>query len=400
MRSTYRRMGDGARRGLFPGKRGQAGGIAIAIVCAGLAAGCTTGGVAANAGYSRTLGNSHSARGTYMFRTLDNPGDLTFNQLLGANNHGVIAGYLGSGAAGHPNKGYLLTRTRAGFAIRGENFPGSVQTQVTGLNDRGVTVGFWSGMNTASAANDNFGFYSMHGRFRSVNFPTRNNSNPPVNQLLGVNNHDVAVGFYTDAAGNSHGYTYRIFGHVFRTVKIAGATSVTAAAINDRGDVAGFFTSAAGATDAFLRTSGGWVRKLAFPGASMTQALGVNDSREVVGVATVGTGSTAKMHGFTWTPQRGFRTVDDPQGAGTTTINGVSDLGEIVGFYVDGAGNTDGFAAVPRGNRALPGLIAMATPTPPASMPATSPAPSMPASPSATMTPSAPPTPAPAGTHF
>src|SRR5271166_6195288 len=44
----------------------------------------------------------------YDFATLNNANDLTFNQLLGINNHGVIAGYFGSGAAGHPNKGYQL----------------------------------------------------------------------------------------------------------------------------------------------------------------------------------------------------------------------------------------------------------------------------------------------------
>jgi len=75
-------------------------------------------------------------------------------------------------------------------------------------------------------------------------------------------------------------------------------------------------------------------------------ALGVNGRDEVVGVYTVGSGNAAVMHGFTWTPQHGFRTVDDPQGIGTTTINGVNDFGQLVGFY--GNGNTDGFLATPR----------------------------------------------------
>ena len=44
----------------------------------------------------------------YAFRTLDNANGLSFNQLLGINNHGKIAAYYGSGAQGHPNKGYLL----------------------------------------------------------------------------------------------------------------------------------------------------------------------------------------------------------------------------------------------------------------------------------------------------
>jgi hypothetical protein len=327
--------------------------------------------------------NSRHFNGQYSFRTLDNPADLTFNQLLGINNDGVIAGYLGSGASGHPNKGYALARTPAGFAISNENFPGSVQTQVTGLNDRGVTVGFWSDTNNANQMNDNFGFYDIGGSFHSVNFPTQSNSTPPVNQLLGVNDHQVAVGFYTDANGNAHGYTFSIFGQRFHTVRITGATSVTAAAINNSNDVAGFFTNAAG-TNGFLRTGGGRVYTLAYPGASMTQALGVNDSREVAGVYTVGSGNNAVMHGFTWTPDRGFQTVDDPQGAGTTTINGVNDQGDIVGFYVDGAGNTDGFAAVPGNQNPLPGLISAPT-TSPSTSPSASPSTSM--SPSSSMSP-------------
>ena len=76
-------------------------------------------------------------------------------------------------------------------------------------------------------------------------------------------------------------------------------------------------------------------------------ALGVNDRDEVVGTYTIGSGGTATMHGFTWKPGQGFSTVDDPQGIGTTTINGVNDAGNLVGFYVDGAGNTDGLLATP-----------------------------------------------------
>jgi Cu/Zn superoxide dismutase len=53
------------------------------------------------------------------------------------------------------------------------------------------------------------------------------------------------------------------------------------------------------------------------------------------------------MHGFTWTPDRGFSSVDDPNGVGTTTINGVNDRGDLVGFYVDANGNTDGFLGTP-----------------------------------------------------
>ncbi len=325
-------------------RRRNARRIAATTVASGLlAAGALA--LTTSAASASTL--SAQGHGTaYSFRTLDNAKDLTFNQLLGINDSGVIAGYFGSGAQGHPNKGYLLLPQ--GNYIN-ENFPGSVQTQVTGLNNRGVTVGFWSSMNNANMVNDNSGFVDMGGHFRNADFPTGSPASPPVDQLLGVNDSDVAVGFYTDANGNNHGYEYNIRSSRFSTVtdpSLPGA-SLTAAAINDEGDVAGIYTNAAGTTDGFLKTHHGHFIDLAVPGAASTMALGVNGSDEVVGTYTVGSGSSAQMHGFTWTPQHCFQTVDDPHGMGTTTINGVNDRGQLAGFYVDSNGNTDGFLASP-----------------------------------------------------
>jgi hypothetical protein len=100
----------------------------------------------------------------YTFHDIINTNDVTFNQELGINNAGVIAGYFGSGAQGHPNKGYTVVPRGAGQPVVqsdfvNENFPRSVQTQVTGLNNLGnylingvpaflgTTVGFWSNQN-------------------------------------------------------------------------------------------------------------------------------------------------------------------------------------------------------------------------------------------------------------
>jgi hypothetical protein len=295
--------------------------------------------------------STHSSSG-YQFRTLNDDRDVTFNQLLGINNQGVIAGYFGSGAKGHPNKGYQLFPAHGQGNYANENFPGSRQTQVTGLNDFGVTVGFWSTQNTASMTNNNFGFYSADGHYYNVNFPTGNNASPQVDQLLGVNDHDLAVGFYTNAQGNNRGYTYNILTRTFTRILVPGAPggeagpSLTATAVNNYGDVAGFYAKSSSKTDAFLRLHSGRFVTLAVPGA-MTQAFGVNDHDEVVGAYTVGSGSSAVTHGFTWRPGYGFRTVDDPHGKGTTTINGVNNAGDLVGFYTDSAGNTDGMLALP-----------------------------------------------------
>jgi len=301
---------------------------------------------------------STQSSGGYQFRTLNDQRDVTFNQLLGINNEGVIAGYFGSGAQGHANKGYRLYLPYGQGNYANENFPGSVQTQVTGLNDLGVTVGFWSTQNTANMTNNNFGFYRVNGHYHTVNFPTGNNASPQVDQLLGVNDRDVAVGFYTNAQGNNRGYTYNIRTRSFTRVLVPGAPagvdlgsspSLTATAINNLGDVAGFYARSSSQTDAFLQLRSGRFITLAVPGAAMTQAFGVNDRDEVVGAYTTGSGSNTATHGFTWRPGSGFRTVDDPHGQGTTTINGVNDAGDLVGFYTDAAGNTDGMLALPQG---------------------------------------------------
>jgi Cu/Zn superoxide dismutase len=314
----------------------------------------------------------------YRFTTRDNSTDLTFNQLLGINDSGTIAGYFGSGAAGHPNKGYLM---RQGGYVS-ENYPGSVQTQVTGLNNSGVTVGFFSDQNNASQMNNNFGFVKRNGRYTEVNFPTDNNATPPVDQLLGVNDRDIAVGFYTDAQGANHGYTYDIRTGEFGLIHAPGGGSLTAAAISDSGRIAGFYSAASGATDGFV-TTGGHFTDLAFPGASQTVALGVSDAGEAVGTYTTGTGNSAQTHGFTWTSRGGFATVDDPNGVGSTTVNGINDHGNLVGFYTDSAGNTDGFLAVPG---MVPGPAPTPTSMPTSSMPTSSasPTPTSMASPSPT----------------
>jgi hypothetical protein len=87
--------------------------------------------------------------------------------------------------------GYQLA---SGGSYENENFPGSAQTQVTGLNSNGVTVGFWSNTNNGPGKDANFGWVNVNGRFRTADFPTSSPASPATDQLLGVNDSDVAVG--------------------------------------------------------------------------------------------------------------------------------------------------------------------------------------------------------------
>ncbi len=292
---------------------------------------------------------SHHA---YVFRTLDDQADLTFNQLLGINNHGLIAGYFGSGQdAQHPNKGYVLHPSYHQKDFMHDNFPGSVQTQVTGLNNNGTKVGFY-----VDANGNQIGFVQKGAHYTPVMDPNSLalGATPAVGQLLGVNDHDVAIGFWTDANGLSHGYTYNADSGKFTQIMVPNlpdGSSVTATAINDHGTAVGFVTLPApsgssnpGLTESWVQTSNGNTGILTYPDSTSTQALGINNEGEVVGDYTDVMGN---MHGFTWSVKNGFASIDDPNGAGTTTINGVNDHGQLVGFYVDGEKKTDGFLATP-----------------------------------------------------
>jgi hypothetical protein len=316
----------------------------ISLVAA-LAAAAVAIGALSVAAARATVPSVPNASGNYTYQTLDNPKDLTFNQLLGINSFGEIAGYFGSGMAGHPNKGYTLPNDGVGKIFMPENFPHSAQTQVTGLNDNGITVGFW-----ANKAGANFGWYAINGgHFHNVNFPATHPASPPVDQLLGVNNSDLAVGFYTDSNGNNHAYTYNIKTGLFNRIQVFGASSAAAAAINNAGDIAGF-DKVNGNAVSFLRLNNGKEFELNVPGSSSTMATGINDGDEVVGNYTLGAGNAMTTFGFTWTPGGGFDTVSDPKGVGATTVNGVNDHGRLVGFYTETANPNivDGFLATPK----------------------------------------------------
>ncbi len=297
--------------------------------------------------------SSASARAEqFSFTTLNNNADPTFNQLLSINNSGVIAGYFGSGAPGHPNKGYTLAPPYGQSNYTNENFPLSVQTQVTGINNSGQTVGFFADNN-----GNNVGFVEKNGSFTTVIDPAGPQAPTTINQLLGVNDKNQAVGFYTDAQGNNHGYLYNITNQTFSAINIAGATSLEATDINNHGVVSGFYIAANNNTYGFLDNNGS-ITSISIAGSINTQFLGLNNNGMLVGTYIDAAGV---MHGVEYNSVTGsYVNVDDPNGIGFTTINGINDKGQMVGFYQDAAGNFNGLLVNPPPAVPEPSSIALA----------------------------------------
>ena len=273
----------------------------------------------------------------------------TFTQLLGINDVNNVVGYYGSGTTpDHPNKGIVIPNAFATPpTFVKENFPGSAQTQVVGINNLSspTTVGFWiNGIGT------NFGFDDVGGTFKSVMNPATTGT---VNQLLGVNNSNIAVGFYTDSAANNHGYLFNIGTTTFTPINLPAsfnATSVMATGINNAGIVVGLFVDTAGNTHGFIDNAGTFTKFNAPLGPTNTSFFGINNHNDVAGAYV---DSAGVSHGLWFDPATlTFLTVDDPNSSAMpqfmvsgTVINGINDSNDLVGFYSDGTVGVHGFLA-------------------------------------------------------
>jgi hypothetical protein len=98
---------------------------------------------------------SPAAMAGYNFVTINDPADnppppgaggLTFTNLMGITSNGnIIAGFYGSGAAGDPNTGFVLSLPSKTFTPDNATFPGlsppfnAAQTQITAVNGNGTT---------------------------------------------------------------------------------------------------------------------------------------------------------------------------------------------------------------------------------------------------------------------
>jgi hypothetical protein len=307
--------------------RTVASGLALAAVLAGAVTGPVAG---------RALAHPAAATG-YSFTSYAYPHD-TFTQLLAINNAGRIAGYHGAKI----NKGFTLTLPGS---VQHENFPGSAQTQVIGINNLGDTVGFY-----IDAKGRTHGFYRNPSlnKWWPIDVP-----GTTFNQLLGVNDHGTAAGYYQfGKAGIFQPYTRTAAG-AFRLPPIGNAQMTDT---NNSDNVTGFQVHhflwqymeedalSSSRTRAFV-VLGSTVDYFQYPGAGVTQALGLNNQGLVVGTYNDNAGTA---HGFTYdTGTKAFHAINVPKST-STVVNGLNDHGWIVGFYTAPNKDTIGFVGKPK----------------------------------------------------
>jgi hypothetical protein len=282
------------------------------------------------------------------FKLNNSPGDANFNQLLGINGNKIIVGYFGDGTV-VVNNGYVLV-PNTHYSV--ENFAGTppaghtiTQTQAIGINNNEVPVivGFWQDQNGLQ-----FGWEDVKGVFTTILDPKP--AAVGFNQnLLGVNDANLAAGFWTDSAMHEHGFVVNLASTPLKFTEIPpalfnGAVATQASGINDNNIVCGFwvdnntppndhgfFGPLGGPYQTFNVTINGVVAK-------STQALGCSNNF-IVG-SFVASGGATRGFTFDGTTFVKFSAPGSSQtpafGVAGTIINGVNDKGDIVGFFSDG----------------------------------------------------------------
>lgn len=296
----------------------------------------------------------------FNFITINDPADNAletpaFNQLLGINNSGVIAGYYGDGVIVN-NHGFTYNG-----AFTPENVAGADQTQVVAINNV-MTGGAYqtAGFSVINASGVNTGFTNSGGTFTAVNGP-----GSTFTQVLGLNDHSQAAGFFVSAGGMTSGFTYNTTTTTVTPLVVPSswnATSVTATGINNSGTVVGFFSNCTGCVSGFI-DNGGTFSTPTDPLGTNPMFFGINNLGEIVGTDTTAGGYSEgfvlDMTSGTWTPvfDPNAQKTADGFGISGTTLNGINDLGQLVGFYADVTGNVDGVLVNPTPEPASLGLI-------------------------------------------
>ena len=276
------------------------------------------------------------------------------------------AGSVGSNVNGISNRGYVVgTTVDANNASTFTNFDGTPERPfrldtdaggtALGINSEGEVVGTKNGI----------AFFE----------PSRNADTQPLlvpanaTNAFGINDEGNIVGQYTNKTNQTPGFLLRDHrSHEFVTINApSGPNTVNAQGINNFGLIVGFYQGTDGQVHGFKADAGKAHKDILTgtpiadpkipavdgePGATFvfSQILAVNDQGIAVGYYG---DSTASQHGFIYDTNTGRYTfLDDPEeefnnGVEVTQITGVSDSGELAGFYTDAHGAAHSFIACP-----------------------------------------------------
>jgi uncharacterized membrane protein len=156
---------------------------------------------------------------------------------------------------------------------RNVDFPGSTETVLIAINNRGRIVGGY-----VDAAGKSQHFLLDKGDFTPIDYPGASLTVP-----FDINDRDQVVGSYLDAAGKPQGF--RLDDSVYSIIDTSAYPSAQLLGLNNRGEIAGGYRDPDGKVRGLLRDAKGNFTTFFAPQAtSQTGALDINDRRQIVGI--------------------------------------------------------------------------------------------------------------------
>ena len=201
---------------------------------------------------------SFAKGGTPTNLALADPGNTTSQVAFGINDNGAIVGqYVNTDTGNTP--GFLLSGGAFTLFTPTTN-PATIVTNVQGINNNGIAVGFDSPNGT-----NQHGFVWNTGtnaatQIADPSTPRITVGGLVLTQFLGVNDNGTAVGYYQTTNGSQFGFLYSLTNSKYtylddsNAVPVNGVQITQITGIDNRGDLAGFSQDGNGIQHGFIAT--------------------------------------------------------------------------------------------------------------------------------------------------
>jgi hypothetical protein len=223
-----------------------------------------------------------------------------------------------------------LPRRASASSLSLFQFPGSIDTNASGVNTSGQIVGTYQV--AEGVAYGTYGFIrNADGTFLSFSVPQSNGGNGlPSTYAYGINDSGEVVGTINLGDNVEDAFLRNVDGS-FDLFSIPGADATLAEGINNTGNMVVDAISGTGVqgVTSYLRTPDGTYTALSNNNWDI-EALGLDNSGDIVGLYVLPGDTGCDGQGFVYSGGS-YSTVDVP-GACQTIITGINDLGQIVGY--------------------------------------------------------------------
>ena len=154
------------------------------------------------------------------------------------------------------------TGTSPGFVYNGSNFttlnpvPNATNTFAQGINNHGLVAGFYS----TDGGVTSHGFFYNTTTTAFILAADPNVPNFVFSQILGINNHNTAVGYYGDTSTSQFGFIYNPVTQSYlilsdpNAANINGVSITQITGIDNAGEITGFYIGADGLSHGFYAT--------------------------------------------------------------------------------------------------------------------------------------------------